>query len=236
MRRGRAPKASPPLDGMRGTCCPHADILRDFVSADTTKGLSERLRRPFGASPFGNLRAQVLKVCGIHFTPWLSLWKSCSKGTERVHLARVLSASAGTRTAARAAGAAAALLLPKQAASEEEQHCRQNHKHDDSCHRFHPFFGISWDSAPSPRQRAFLSPFGNLRVRLFSAFYFILYMGMFPSSVWRKGTHPIRLEITCRCTQLPCRCSPYTDGRAGRSARRGRRPPPQCRDRKSYRR
>ena len=25
-----------------------------------TKGLSERLRRPFGASPFGNLRAQIL--------------------------------------------------------------------------------------------------------------------------------------------------------------------------------
>ena len=25
-----------------------------------TKGLSERLRRPFGASPFGNLRAQML--------------------------------------------------------------------------------------------------------------------------------------------------------------------------------
>ena len=26
----------------------------------STKGLSERLRRPFGASPFGNLRAQIL--------------------------------------------------------------------------------------------------------------------------------------------------------------------------------
>ena len=26
-----------------------------------TKGLSERLRRPFGASPFGNLRAQILR-------------------------------------------------------------------------------------------------------------------------------------------------------------------------------
>jgi len=25
-----------------------------------TKGLSERLRRPFGASPFGDLRAQIL--------------------------------------------------------------------------------------------------------------------------------------------------------------------------------
>ncbi|MBS5618400.1 MAG: hypothetical protein KHW90_08330, partial [Clostridiales bacterium] len=26
-----------------------------------TKGLSERLRRPFGASPFGNLRAKILR-------------------------------------------------------------------------------------------------------------------------------------------------------------------------------
>ena len=27
-----------------------------------TKGLSERLRRLFGASPFGNLRAQILRI------------------------------------------------------------------------------------------------------------------------------------------------------------------------------
>ena len=39
-----------------------------------TKGLSERLRRPFGASPFGNLRAQILRF--ILEISVLSAWQS----------------------------------------------------------------------------------------------------------------------------------------------------------------
>ena len=44
-----------------------------------TKGLSERLRRPFGASPFGNLRAQILRF--ILEISVLSAWQSPVKRT-----------------------------------------------------------------------------------------------------------------------------------------------------------
>ena len=47
-----------------------------------TKGLSERLRRPFGASPFGNLRAQIFQTVDMGLCPIappkgfpLALWK-----------------------------------------------------------------------------------------------------------------------------------------------------------------
>ena len=51
-----------------------------------TKGLSERLRRPFGASPFGNLRAQILsyileisaRLAWQHIVVKIAKWLMCN--------------------------------------------------------------------------------------------------------------------------------------------------------------
>ena len=51
-----------------------------------TKGLSERLRRPFGASPFGNLRAQMLsyileisvRLAWQHIVVKIAKWLMCN--------------------------------------------------------------------------------------------------------------------------------------------------------------
>ena len=51
-----------------------------------TKGLSERLRRPFGASPFGNLRAQILsyileisvRLTWQHLVVKIAKWLMCN--------------------------------------------------------------------------------------------------------------------------------------------------------------